>query len=92
MSPGTLNLGGGGEGVGGGGGGSSEDGNRCALVLLQLLKCCPFDLSPRGSLPGVTAFLGHALGGMVGEEGRLVPTLVTALNIMLLRVGGECWV
>ena len=71
-----------GEGEGG-----VEDNNRCAQILLQLLKSCPFDLSPRGLLPDMVTFFGQSLAGMVGEEGRLPIALVTALNMLLLRGG-----
>jgi hypothetical protein len=87
VTAGFAGDGGGGGGLSGGGGGGVEDGNRCAQVLLQLLKSCPFDLSPRGTLPDVVGFLGAALGGMVGEDGRLPVALVTALNVVLLRGG-----
>ena len=57
-------------------------------MLLQLLKSCPFDLSPRGASPEIVNFLGSALRGMAGAvEWKLSTALVTALNVVLLRGG-----
>ena len=78
-------LGGGdddGEGAGG-----ADDANRSAQTLLQLLKSCPHDLSPRGALPDVASFLGRSLARLAGEEGRLPAAVASALNVCLARGG-----
>ena len=68
-------------------GAGAEDGNRAAHVLLQLSRSLPHDLSPSSTLPDLVAFLGGALRGMVGDEGRVAIALTQTLCALLARGG-----